>query len=93
MFHRMCKIYLITLHQLQNFFFVFYVCDTGRDSAVGVETRYRLDEQGIESRWRRDFPNSFRPALGPTQPPIQWVPGLFPGGQSVRGVALLTHHM
>jgi hypothetical protein len=51
----------------------------GRDSLVGVATRYGLDGPGIESRWGRVFPNPFRPALWPTQPPIEWVWGLFPG--------------
>ena len=47
--------------------------------AVGIATRYGLDGPGIECRWGRDFPHPSRPALGPTQPPIQRVPGLFPG--------------
>ena len=45
------------------------------DVSVGIASRYGLDGPGIESRWGRDFPLPTRPALGPTQPPIQWVPG------------------
>jgi hypothetical protein len=48
-----------------------------RDNSVGIATRYRVDGAGIESRWGRDFPHPSRPALVPTQPPIQWLPGLF----------------
>ena len=49
----------------------------GRDSSVGIATRHGLDGPGIESRWWRDFPHLSRPALGPTQPPVKWVPGLY----------------
>jgi hypothetical protein len=55
---------------------------SGRDSSVGIATRYELDGPGIESRWRRDFQHPSRPVLGPIQPPIQWVPGLFPMGKA-----------
>jgi hypothetical protein len=47
----------------------------GRDSVVGIATRYELDGPGIESRWGRDFHLPSIPVLGPTQPPVQWVPG------------------
>jgi hypothetical protein len=54
----------------------------GRDSSVGIAIRYQLDGPGIEFRWGRDFQHPSRPALGPTQPSIKWVPGLFPGGKA-----------
>ena len=48
----------------------------GPGSPVGIATGYGLDIEGIESRWGRDILHLSRPALGSTQPPVQWVPGL-----------------
>jgi hypothetical protein len=51
-----------------------YVYEPG--SSVSIATGYRLDGSGIESRWGQDFLHTSRLALGPTQPPVQWVLGL-----------------
>ena len=61
----------------------------GRDSSVGIATGYGLDGPGIESRWWRDFPHPFRPALRTNQLPIQKVPDLSTGVKRLR-VALTT---
>ena len=40
----------------------------GRDTLVGIATRYGLDGPGIESRCGRGFPPTSRTALGPWRP-------------------------
>ena len=59
------------------YFLPFYVLD--RYSSVGIATAYGLGGPEIESWWERDFPHPSRPALGPTQAPVKWVPGLSRG--------------
>ena len=49
--------------------------DVTQDSTFIIATLYRLDGPGIKSWWGQDFLHPSRPALGSTQPPIQWVLG------------------
>jgi hypothetical protein len=65
------------------------LCEPG--SSVSIVT----GRPGFDPRQgQRIFPltSASRPALGPTQPPVQWVPGaLSPGVKRGRGVMLTTH--
>jgi len=54
----------------------------GRDSGIGITTLYGLDGLGIKSRWGRIFPRLSILAVGPKQPPVQWLPDVFRGGKA-----------
>jgi hypothetical protein len=65
------------LYSFSEPFHVKYPVIRGPGSVADIATGYGLQVPGIESRWRRDFPHLSRPALGHTQLPVQWVPGVF----------------
>ena len=54
------------------------VCVCGPGSSDGIVTYYRLDGPGSNLGGDEIFRPS-RPALGPTQSPVQWAPGLSRG--------------
>ena len=51
----------------------------GKNGVVGTATRHGLDGPTFEPRYMRDFPYPYRRSPKYTQPPVQWVPCLFPG--------------
>jgi hypothetical protein len=79
--------YRRTIPNKQDLIFMFNLRSRGtRQSAVGIATGYELDDRGVglPSAGKGKnflFSTSPRPALESTQTPIEWVPGLFPGGK------------
>jgi hypothetical protein len=68
--------------------------DVEPGSSVSTVSDYGLDGRGSIPDGDGIFPvtSASRPALGPTQPPIQFVPGaLSPGVKRGRSVTLTTH--
>jgi hypothetical protein len=60
---------------LHHNFSSFHFSHKSRDSVVCIVTGYRLDDRGVRVRVPV-FSAASRPAMGPTQHPIQWVPGV-----------------
>jgi len=69
------NVYVLPLPYSQGIYIYVCMCVGGSGSSVGIATDYGLDGPESNPGGDENFLPS-RPALGPTQPPLQWVPGL-----------------
>ena len=63
---------------LKLFFFIALGYFGGPGSSVGIATDYGMDGPGSNPGGDEIF-RPYRTALGPTQPPVKWVPGISRG--------------
>jgi len=59
-----------------------HICTYVECHVVSTATHCRLDGPGFEFRLGREFLHLSSLALWPTQPPMQWVLGLFTSGKA-----------
>ena len=72
MSHRSNKVCIPRYSKSDSIILIFFIRLLGRDSSVGIATRYRLDGPGIESRWEARF-----------SAPVQTVPGVHPASYTM----------
>ena len=71
--------YILHSHSINVTFFLTYTEGGGRDSVVVIATVFGLQSVGSNPGAGRAISPTPREAIGPTQPPLQWVPGVSRG--------------